>query len=154
MAGTFSQIYVQIVFSTKYRQPSIQSEWKHALFEYMSGIVRAKGQKSININGVEDHVHVFVGLKPGMCISDLVRDVKNNSSKWVNDMGHVPGGFAWQGGYSVFSYHQSMVRTVYEYIENQEEHHKKQTFKEELTDLLEEFKVAYNPAWVFDEPKN
>jgi REP element-mobilizing transposase RayT len=103
MAGTFSQVYIQIVFAVKGRQNLIEKSWKDELHKYIAGIIKAKNQKPIIINGVSDHVHVFVGLKPVMPIADLVRDIKNSSSKFINEQKFVKGKFSWQEGYGAFS---------------------------------------------------
>ena len=99
MTKTYSQIYIQYVFAVKYRQNLLHKSWREELFKYMAGIIREKGQKPIIVNGVEDHVHIFVGLKPAMSISSLIRDVKNNSTNFINDRGLVKGKFSWQEGY-------------------------------------------------------
>ena len=115
MASTFSQMYIQIVFAVKGRENLVSKEWKEELYKYMAGIVKNKGQKSIIINGMPDHVHLFVGLKPSMSVSDLVRDVKNNSSNFINEKKFVKGKFSWQEGYGVFSYGHSQIDAVYNY---------------------------------------
>ncbi len=150
MSGTYSQIYIQYVFAVKGKQNLLQKPWREDVFKYISGIIKAKGQKSIIVNGVENHVHVFVGLKPSMNISDLVRDIKNNSSKFINEQKYLPVKFSWQEGYGVFSYSHSHIDNVYKYIANQEEHHKKKSFKEEYLDFLEKFQVEYNEKYLFD----
>lgn len=150
MAGTFSQIYIQYVFAVKGRQNLLQKPWCDEVFKYMSGIIKGKDHKPIIVNGIEDHVHLFVGLKPAMSISDLVRDIKNNSSNFINDQKFIKGKFSWQEGYGAFSYGHSQIDTVYQYIANQEEHHKKRTFKEEYIDLLQKFEVEYNEKYLFD----
>lgn len=109
-----------------------------------------KKQKSIIVNGVADHIHCFIGLKPSMNISDLVRDIKNNSSKFINEKRLVIGKFQWQEGYGVFSYSHSHISNVYNYILNQEEHHKKKTFKEEYLALLNEFEIEHKPEYLFE----
>jgi REP element-mobilizing transposase RayT len=116
----------------------------------MAGIIKNKGQKPIIINGVADHVHVFVGLKPSMAISDLVRDVKNNSTNFINENKFVKSKFSWQEGYGSFSYSHSQIENVYNYILNQEEHHKKKTFREEYLEFLQDFGVEYNEKYLFD----
>src|SRR3990170_3661416 len=136
MAGTFSQIYIQIVFAVQGRQNLLQKGWRDEVFKYMAGIIKNKGQKPIIVNGVSDHAHVFVGLKPSMALSDLVRDVKNNSSNFINDHAWIRGKFSWQEGYGAFSYSHSQIAYVYDYILNQEKHHSKQTFQEEYVDFL------------------
>jgi putative transposase len=150
MAGTYSQIYIQIVFAVKGRQNLIGKEWQEELNKYISGIITNKGHKSMIVNGVSDHIHVFVGLKPSMAISDLVRDIKNNSSNFINDKKLVSGKFSWQEGYGAFSYAQSQVKAVYNYILNQEVHHKKKTFKDEYHDFIEEFEIDYNEKYLFE----
>lgn len=150
MAGTFSQVYIQAVFAVKGRQNLIQPDWKHELYAYMAGIINEKGQKPILINGVENHVHVFFGLKPAMSIADLMRDVKNNSTNYINKKGWVHGKFAWQEGYGAFSYAHSQIDRVYKYIQNQEEHHRKQTFREEYLAFLKRFDVPYEERFLFD----
>lgn len=150
MAGTFSQIYIQYVFAVKYRQNLLQKPWRDEVFKYIVGIIKAKGQKPIIVNGVADHVHVFVGLKPSMNISDLVRDIKNNSSKFINEQNWIRGKFSWQEGYAAFSYSHSHIESVYQYIANQEEHHRKKTFKEEYLDFLHRFEVEHDERFLFD----
>ena len=103
MAGTYSQIYIQVVFAVQGRQNLLQKESRDEVFKYMAGIIKNKGQKPIIVNGVSDHVHVFIGLKPSMALSDLVRDIKNNSSNFINDQAWIKGRFNWQEGYGAFS---------------------------------------------------
>jgi putative transposase len=150
MPGTYSQLYIQIVFAVKGRQNLIEKEWRDELHKYISGIITGKGQKSIIVNGVADHIHCFVGLKPAMAISDLVRDIKNNSSKYVNENGWVKGKFSWQEGFGSFSYSHTHIDNVYRYILNQEQHHKKKTFKEEYLEFLEKFRIEYNEKYLFE----
>ncbi|MEX1277054.1 MAG: IS200/IS605 family transposase [Bacteroidota bacterium] len=150
MAGTFSQIYIQIVFAVRCRENLISKEWKHQLHKYISGIITGKGQKSIIVNGVPDHIHVFVGLRPSMAISDLVRDIKNNSTNFINEKKFLRKKFNWQEGFGAFSYSHSHIGRVYNYILHQEEHHRKKSFKEEYTELLKRFNVEHNPKYLFD----
>lgn len=150
MAGTFSQIHIQVVFAVKGRENLIQKAWKDDLHKYLAGIVKEKGHKSIIVNGMPDHIHSFIGLKPFMALSDLVRDMKNNSSNFINDRSLVRGKFAWQEGYGAFSYSKSDVKNVYQYILNQEQHHQKKTFREEYIKLLEEFEIEYNEKYLFE----
>ena len=144
MGGTFSQIYIQVVFAVKGRENLIQKAWKDDLHKYLAGIVKEKGHKSIIVNGMPDHIHSFIGLKPFMALSDLVRDMKNNSSNFINDRNLVRGKFSWQEGYGAFSYSKSDVNNIFKYILNQEQHHQKKTFREEYIKLLEEFEIEYN----------
>lgn len=154
MAGTYSQIYIQIVFAVQGRQNLLQKEWRGEVFKYMAGIIKNKGQKPIIVNGVEDHVHVFVGLKPAMALSDLVRDVKNNSTNFINENHWVKGKFSWQEGYGAFSYGHSQIETVYNYILNQESHHIKQTFKDEYLDFLKKFEIEHDVKYLFEWVEN
>jgi REP element-mobilizing transposase RayT len=150
MPGTFSQLYIQIVFAVKGRENLIHHSWGTELHKYISGIIKGKGQKPIVVNGVADHIHVFVGLRPVMAISDLVRDIKNNSSNFVNEHKFVKGKFAWQEGYGAFSYSHSDIGKVYNYILNQEKHHEKKTFKDEYLDFLNKFEIAYDEKYLFE----
>lgn len=150
MAGTFSQLYVQIVFAVKGRENLIKKEFRIELYEYIAGIIKGKDQKPIIVNGVGDHVHVFVGLRPSMSVSDLVRDIKNNSSNFINSKKFVKGKFSWQEGFGAFTYGQSQIDSVFKYISNQEAHHQKKTFKEEYIDMLAKFQVKYEEKYLFD----
>ena len=150
MAGTFTQIYIQIVFAVQGRRNLLQKEWRQEVFKYMAGIIKNKGQKPIIVNGVEDHAHVFVGLKPSIALSDLVRDVKNNSSNFINDHSWIKGRFSWQEGYGAFSYSHAQIRDVYNYILSQEQYHAKQTFKDEYLDFLKRFEIEHDMKYVFE----
>jgi REP element-mobilizing transposase RayT len=150
MAGTYSQVYIHIVFAVKDRECLISKNWKDDLHKYIAGIIKGKNQKPIIINGMPDHIHAFVGLHPSMAISDLVRDIKNNSSKFINEQKWVRGKFFWQEGYGVFSYSHSHINAVYQYIKNQEGHHKKRTFREEYLELLKKFEIKYDGKYLFD----
>jgi REP element-mobilizing transposase RayT len=150
MAGTFSQIYIQIVFAVNGRTNLLQKPWREEVFKYMAGIINGKNQKPIIVNGVANHVHLFVGLKPSMSVSDLVRDIKNNSSNFINDHKFVRGKFSWQEGFGSFSYSHSQIEQVYQYILNQEEHHRKRTFKEEYLDFLKKFEMEYDEKYLFE----
>lgn len=150
MAGTFSQMYIQVVFAVRGRACLLHKSWRNEVFKYISGIISAKNHKPIIVNGVGDHVHVFIGMKPSMSVSDLVRDIKNNSSKFINEKRWLPGKFSWQEGFSAFTYSQEHVERVYHYILNQEEHHRKVTFREEYMKLLNEFCVEYKEQYLFE----
>ena len=122
----------------------------------MSGIIREKNQKAIIVNGVSNHVHLFVGLKPSMRISDLARDIKNNASNFINSRHWLPWHFQWQEGCGAFSYGHSQMDDVYRYIQNQEQHHKKRSFREEYLELLKKFEIDFEDHYLFewfdDEP--
>lgn len=141
---------IQYVFAVKGRENLLQKPWRDEVFKYITGIIKGKNQKPIIVNGVEDHIHVFVGLKPSMSISDLVRDIKNNSSNFINEGKFIKGKFSWQEGYGVFSYAHSQIENVYQYIANQEHHHKKKTFKEEYLDFLQKFEIEHNEKYLFE----
>ena len=149
MPGTFSQIYIQIVFTVKGRENLLHESWRKDVFKYIYGIIKGKNQKPIIVNGVSDHVHLFIGLRPSMSISDLVRDVKNNSTKFINDNNFVKGKFSWQEGFGAFSYNHFDIDRVYKYILNQEKHHKRKPFKEEYLELLKDFDIDYNKNYLF-----
>jgi len=146
MAGTYSQVYIQVVFAVNGRQNLISSNWKEDLNKYITGIIKGKGHKSIIVNGMHDHIHTFIGLKPACAISDLVRDIKNNSSKFINERRYVRGKFSWQEGYGVFSYSHSHICN---YILNQEKHHQKRTFKQEYLEMLKIFEIDYDEKYLF-----
>ena len=150
MAGTFSQIYIQAVFAVNGRNNLLLKPWRDEVFKYMAGIIKEKNQKSIIVNGVENHVHLFIGLKPSMALSNLIRDVKNNTSNFINEKQFVYGKFSWQEGYGSFSYSHSQIEKVYQYILNQEEHHHKKTFREEYLEFLFKYKIDYDEKYLFD----
>ena len=150
MTGTYSQLYIQIVFAVKGRENLINNLWKDELHKYISGIIKGKNQKSIIINGMPDHIHAFVGLRPSMSISDLVRDIKNNSSNFINEKKFVKGKFSWQEGFGAFSYSHSDIEKVYQYILNQEQHHKKINFKNEYLELLKKFEIEFDEKYLFE----
>ncbi len=150
MANTFSQIYIQYVFAVKGRQNLLQKPWRTEVFKYISGIISEKGQKPIIVNGVSDHVHAFVGLKPAMNISYLIRDIKNNSSGFIKKKEWLKCDFEWQDGYGAFSYSHSAIDNVYKYILNQEQHHKKKTFREEYLSFLKKFEIEYDEKYLFE----
>lgn len=138
------------MFAVKGRENLIHKNWRDELHKYISGIITGKQQKSIIVNGVSDHVHCFVGLKPSMAVSDLIRDIKNNSSKFVNEKEFVKGKFQWQEGYGAFSYAHSQVEQVYNYILNQEAHHQKKTFRQEYLEFLTKYEIEHKPEYLFE----
>lgn len=149
MSNTYTQIHIQAIFAVKYRVGIIRDNWKDELYKYITGIIQHHNHKLLIINGVEDHVHVFFGMRPNQSLSDLMQDIKANSSKWINERGLVKGHFEWQSGYGAFSYSKSQVLDVVKYIKNQEEHHKKQTFIEEYHEFLDRFGVEYDERYIF-----
>lgn len=151
MANTYSQIHIQLVFAVQNRESLIGSKWKNELYQYLVGIIQNHQQKVIAINGMPDHVHILIGLRPSQSISDLMQKVKGDSSKWINRKGFVLGKFSWQEGYGVFSYGKSQIDDVIEYIKRQEIHHQRKTFKEEYLQFLEKFALDYDERFVFKE---
>ena len=152
MANTYHQIYLQTVFAVKYREAVINKAWKSQLLGVIGNLINETGCKNIIVNGVEDHVHCFLGLKPVISVSELMKTVKAKSSKFVNDNDLTPHRFEWQDGYGVFSHSQSHIDKVFKYIQNQEEHHKKQTFQDEYLQFLKNFKIDYDEKYLFHEP--
>ena len=149
MANTFSQIYIQTVFAVDGRLSLIRPEFKEEVYKYITGIVRNNGQKLISINGMSDHVHILIGLKPAMDLADLVRDIKADSSDFVNRKKWVRGKFSWQEGYGAFSYGHSQLGTIIRYIQNQEHRHRRRTFKDEYLTWLKKFEVPFEEKYVF-----
>src|SRR5947207_14593316 len=129
MAGTYSQIYIQIVFAVKGRDSLIQMEWEERLYQYITGIVRNNEQKMLAINGMPDHIHFLIGMKPSCCLSDLVREIKKASNDFIKEKKFSKLKFNWQEGYGAFSYSHSQLTDVITYIMNQKQHHKIKSFK-------------------------
>ena len=148
MTATFSQIFIQVIFSVKSRKNLIPQENLEVVFEYIAGIVRNKGQKPIIVGGVSNHIHILLGMKPGITVSALVRDIKNNSTNFINQQDWMVEKFSWQNGFGAFSYGNSQIELVFNYIKNQEEHHKIKTFREEFVAFLEKFDVDYEEKYL------
>lgn len=149
MANTYTQIHIQLVFVVQNRDCVIMHSWKDELYKYITGIIQNNQHKVLAINGMPDHVHVLIGMRPTQSLSELMQDIKGDSSKWINQTGYVKGRFSWQEGYGAFSYSKSHVNNVINYIKNQEEHHRKQSFQEEYLEFLEKFEVDYDARYVF-----
>ncbi len=149
MPNTYTQIHIQAVFAVQNRQSLIQTSWKVELYKYISGILTSNTHKLIIINGMPDHLHVLFGMRPVQSLSDLMQDIKGNSSKWINDKKLVKGKFSWQEGYGAFSYSKSQLPSVIKYIENQEEHHKKITFLEEYIAILKKHEIEFDERYIF-----
>lgn len=150
MANTFSQIYVHIVFAVKGRDNVINSKFKTELYKYICGIVNNNQQKVYAINGMSNHIHILLSIKPNCLLSDLMRDIKASSSKWINTNKYVMGKFQWQEGFGSFSVSQSQLDKVISYIDNQETHHQKLSFKQEYIGLLKSYKIEFDEKYVFD----
>jgi len=149
MADSYSQIYIHIVFAVKGRENLLNIPWRYDVFKYISSIIQNKNHKPIIVNGFFDHIHCFIGYNPAFALSDLVRDIKNNSSHFINTNNWVAGKFQWQAGYGAFSYSHSQISNVYTYILNQENHHQKKSFKNEFYELLDKFNVVYDDKYLF-----
>lgn len=149
MANTYSQMYIQVVFAVEDRASLIRPAFKEDLYKFMTGIIKQEKQKLIATNGMPDHVHLLIGLKPDIALSDLVRDVKAKSSKLINERRLVKGRFRWQEGFGAFSYGHSQLDKVVRYIQNQEQHHARQSFRNEYFRLLRKFDVAFQDKYVF-----
>lgn len=151
MANTYTQIHLHLIFAVKFRDGVIQKSWKDELYKYITGIIQGNKHKLIAINGMPDHVHILIGMRPIQSLSDLLQDIKGSSSKWINEKNFVKGKFEWQEGYAAFSYGKSQIKNVINYIENQEEHHRNRTFTEEYIAFLEKFEVEYDEKYIFKD---
>lgn len=149
MSSPYYQIYMQIVFAVKGRYSLIHHSWEEELFKYITGIVQNKDQKMLEINGMPDHIHFLIGMRPSCRLSDLVREVKKSSNEFIKERKFCKG-FYWQDGYGAFSYSHSHRTNVINYIKGQKEHHKKQSFKEEYLGLLNKFEIAYEEPYLFE----
>ena len=152
MAKSYHQLYIQTVFSVKYRKALIHSAWKPELQAIMGQLIKDTGCKTIIVNGVEDHMHCFFGLKPALSISEVMKSVKAKSSKWINENGYSTHRFEWQRGYGCFSYSYSHISRVYNYIKNQEKHHQQVSFRDEYVRMLEKYEIDYDVRYLFEEP--
>lgn len=150
MPGTFSQIYIQTVFAVRGRQSLIHQSWENHLYKYITGIVQSKKQKMIAINGMPDHIHILIGMKPTCCLSDLVREIKKSSNDYINYNQFCRSKFIWQEGYGAFSYSQTSLQDIINYVHNQKEHHKKQSFKDEYLSLLSHYNIDYKSEYLFE----
>ena len=149
MANTFSQIYIQTVFAVSTRQSLIKPEFREEFYKYITGIVRNQKQKLISINRMPDHVHILIGLKPAMALADLVQEIKSDSTNFINRKKWIRGRFSWQEGYGAFSYGHSQLNTIISYIQNQEKHHERRSFRDEYLTLLKKFDIAFDDKYVF-----
>lgn len=153
MANTYTQLHIQFVFAVKNRNALIQPEWKDRLYQYITGIIKNNEHKMLQINGMPDHIHILIGMRPGQSISSLIQNVKTESSKWIKKNGFCHSPFAWQEGYGAFSYSKSHVPDVIRYIQNQEAHHKKETFLDEYIKMLTAFEIEYDKQYIFKDPE-
>jgi REP element-mobilizing transposase RayT len=151
MANTFTQIYLQLIFAIQNRISLIQPSWKDELYKYITGIIQTNKHKLLIINGTSNHIHILIDYKPHQLIPELLQHIKGHSSKWINQRGFVKGKFQWQQGYGAFSYSKSQISRVIEYIENQQEHHKVKTFREEYLEILDKFQISYDKEYVLKD---
>jgi putative transposase len=151
MANSYTQIHIHFIFVVKYRERTIQNIWRDNLYKYITGIVQTQKHKLLAINGMPDHIHLLIGMRPHQSVSELIQDIKGSSSKWINDQKLVIGKFEWQAGYGAFSYASSQINDVIHYINNQQKHHHHVTFHEEYILFLQKFKVDYDERYFFKE---
>jgi REP element-mobilizing transposase RayT len=150
MANTYTEIYVQIVFTVQGKENLITELIRENVEKYMCGIISNNQSKPISIYCNPDHVHILIGLHPSVSISDMARDIKASSSKWINENNWIKGKFRWQEGYGAFTYSKSQIDSVAKYILNQPEHHKKNSFKEEYLNILHKLGVKYDDRYLFE----
>jgi REP element-mobilizing transposase RayT len=150
MANTFTQMYAQLVFSPKGRQNLILPSFEEKLYMYITGIVKEHNQKLIAVNGMADHIHIFIGFKPSIKLSDLVGEIKTASTKFIKKERFLPSTFAWQDGFGGFTYAHSQIDVVAKYVMNQKEHHQKRTFRQEYTEMLQKAGVEYDDRYLFE----
>ena len=151
MANSYYQVYIQTVFAVKFRDSVLQNDWRPKLLAVIGNLINKTGCKTMLVNGVDDHIHCLIGFKPDVSISELTKTVKAHSSKFINDNKLTSTRFEWQEGYGAFSYSRSQIDEVFKYISNQEEHHKKQTFRAEFIKFLEKFDVPFDEKYIFKE---
>lgn len=149
MANTYNQIYIHLVFAVKYRDGVIDKSWRNKLYQYIIGLINNRGHKVYAIGGMSDHIHILVSLSPKQSISELVQEVKRASTLWIKEKKYVRGHFAWQEGFGAFSYGKSQIESVANYIQNQEVHHAKHTFREEYISFLQLFGIDYEEKYIF-----
>ena len=150
MSNTYTQLYIQCVFAVKGRNNFIQPAWEEELYKYITAVVQNDRHKMLAINGMPDHIHIFLGLNPAVAISDLVKDIKRASNNWINEKGFVKEKFEWQTGYGAFSYGRSQIDQVCKYIMNQKQHHTAHSFKTEYINLLNLFQITFKNEYLFE----
>jgi len=149
MSQSLSKLYVHLIFHVKNNMSAIRQEDEKELFAYIGGIIKLSKSIPVCINGTEDHIHVLCIMSKNVSLADLLEDIKRNSSRWIKTKDDHYQSFAWQGGYSGYSVSQSKVEVVERYIQNQKEHHKHQTFREEYIQFLKENGVEYNEEYLW-----
>ena len=149
MANTYTQIHIHVVFAVQNRVSLIQRTWQTQLYNYIITIIQKYGHKVLSIGGMSDHIHILFGFRPTQALSNLIQEVKRDSSEWINRQCLTMGRFSWQEGYCAFSYSKSHIMQVAKYIERQEEHHKKKTFIDEYKQILKDFDLEYDEKYIF-----
>ena len=150
MPNTYTQIYIQYVFAVKGRENQIKPENNNELQKYITGIITKRKCKMLAINNMPDHIHILIGINPTYSVSKLIQEIKAISSGFINDKKWMRNKFSWQTGYGAFSYSRSQIDSVINYINNQQKHHKKKTFKEEYLEFLEKFNIEYDNKYLFE----
>ena len=151
MANTYSQIYMHAIFAVKYREALLDKKWRSQLFKIIGALINEMNAQSIIVNGVEDHVHCLFRLRPAISISSVMKNAKAKSSQWINKSNFLEHRFEWQRGFSAFSYSQSQVEKIKQYIRNQETHHRSASFLEENKEFLKKFNVDFKDEYLFKE---
>ena len=146
--STYTQILYQIVFSTKYREETLDAENRNELFKYISGILENNNCHLYQIGGVADHLHIVTHLHPTVALSDLIKDIKLASSKYIKSNNLFPKFHSWQNGYGAFTYSIEAKKNLINYVLNQEEHHRKETFINEYKELLQKHKIEFNEKYL------
>jgi putative transposase len=151
MGSTYHQVTLHIIFAVSGRENALTEMLREDIHRYITGVVENNDHKMLAINSHFDHVHMLIGLHPAQAISNLVRDIKSNSSRFINEKRKANRKFSWQDGYAVISHSRSQRPQVIRYIENQQEHHRRKSFREEVIDILQKFEIEYDDRYVFDE---
>ena len=148
--GTFTRLTYHVVFSTRYRRKLIQAEFREQLYEYIGGIIRFHKGQLIEIGGMEDHLHLLVSFSPARSVSETIRDIKANASRWAKKNARTGFGFEWQKGYSAFTVSFRQLESVRRYIRNQPAHHRVRTFREEYIEFLKQHRIEFDPRYLFE----
>ena len=153
MPNTYTQVHIHFVFAVKNRRALLDPSWRGELFKYMTGILQRNGHKVLALNGIEDHVHILIGLGTEHGLARIMQVVKGDSSEWINKRGFCKERFEWQGGYGAFAVQKTILMTVIRYIRNQEEHHRKESFKNEYLKILKEEEIDFDEKYLFKDPE-
>jgi putative transposase len=151
MPNTYTQLYAHVVFAVKGRSNLISNTWENQLYQYITGIITNKNQKLMIVNGMPDHIHLLIGFKPDCNLSDLIRDIKSNSSKWINENKMLSGRFEWQRGFGAFTLAKSNIHSVINYIQNQKDHHRAKSFRNEYIEILKQYEIEYKTEFLFED---